>query len=190
MDRDLIRLSKTISHALRHEPWLYELEPDEEGWVPLADLLAALRQGRAGWARLGEDDLARLIAQSDKRRFELCGGRIRALYGHSLPGRLLKRPAAPPAVLYHGTTLPALDAIRREGLRPMGRQYVHLSVDEPTARQVAGRKRGRPVILTVRAAEAGRHGVHFYGGNELVWLADAIPPQFITFPAEPDEAAD
>ena len=27
-------LSKTISHALRHEPWLYELELDDEGWTP------------------------------------------------------------------------------------------------------------------------------------------------------------
>ncbi len=187
MRLDLTRLSKTVSHALRHAPWLYELEPDEEGWVPVDDLLAALRQERPAWRQLSADDLARLIARSDKRRFELRDGRIRALYGHSLPGKLLKWPAAPPPVLFHGTALPALDAIRREGLRPMRRQYVHLSVDEPTARQVAGRKRGRPVILTIRAAEAHRHGVRFYGGNELVWLADAIPPRFIIFPADNGE---
>jgi len=32
---DLVRLSKTVAHALRHEPWLYELELDEEGWTPV-----------------------------------------------------------------------------------------------------------------------------------------------------------
>lgn len=29
------RLSRLVSHALRHEPWIYELELDDEGWVPI-----------------------------------------------------------------------------------------------------------------------------------------------------------
>jgi putative RNA 2'-phosphotransferase len=28
-------LSEVFSHALRHEPWLYELELDDEGWASL-----------------------------------------------------------------------------------------------------------------------------------------------------------
>lgn len=36
-------LSKTVSHALRHEPWLYELELDDEGWVAVSQLLESLR---------------------------------------------------------------------------------------------------------------------------------------------------
>ncbi len=39
---DYNRLSKTISHALRHEPWIYELELDSEGWVPVSQLLESL----------------------------------------------------------------------------------------------------------------------------------------------------
>ena len=35
-------VSRVISHALRHEPWLYELELDDAGWVPVAALLTAL----------------------------------------------------------------------------------------------------------------------------------------------------
>ena len=35
----LERLSKEISYALRHAPWEYELEMDEEGLVPIAQLL-------------------------------------------------------------------------------------------------------------------------------------------------------
>jgi len=31
MNDDMDTLSKAVSHALRHEPWLYELEQDEEG---------------------------------------------------------------------------------------------------------------------------------------------------------------
>lgn len=47
---ELRRLSRTVAHALRHEPWLYELEMDEAGWVPVEQLLDALRSKRQGGA--------------------------------------------------------------------------------------------------------------------------------------------
>ncbi len=174
-----VRLSKAVAHALRHAPWIYELEPDDEGWVLVDDLLIALRQRRGMWHKLTGDDLASVIAASDKRRYEIQHGRIRALYGHSLPGKLAKIPAAPPDILFHGTSERVLAAILEEGLKPMGRQYVHLSVDEATARQVGKRKQGQVVILGIRAATAHRKGVVFYEGNEMVWLADFVPPEFI-----------
>ena len=43
MDR-LTELSKEISYALRHALWEYELEMDEEGWVPIEQLLDALHR--------------------------------------------------------------------------------------------------------------------------------------------------
>ena len=36
-----VQLSKTVSHALRHEPWLYELELDDDGWVSVEAMLGA-----------------------------------------------------------------------------------------------------------------------------------------------------
>ena len=82
-----IVLSKTVSHALRHEPWVYELELDDAGWVPVDDLLRSLRDMRR-WRHVERDDLTRMIASSAKRRYEIDGDRIRALYGHSVPGRI------------------------------------------------------------------------------------------------------
>src|SRR5947209_10411353 len=41
VDENLTRLSKTISHALRHKPADYGLTLDSEGWVPVPALLAA-----------------------------------------------------------------------------------------------------------------------------------------------------
>ena len=38
MHHDLIQLSKTISHALRHAPEQYGLTLDSEGWVATQDL--------------------------------------------------------------------------------------------------------------------------------------------------------
>jgi len=176
---DLIKLSRAISHALRHEPWLYELELDEAGWVSVETLLAALRTESRSWSSVSEADLAQMIAQSDKKRYELREGRIRALYGHSTPLRLLLQAAKPPPVLYHGTSPEAAGKIRGEGLRPMGRQYVHLSIDTATAVQVGRRKSSRPVILRVNARAAHNNGVAFYHGNDAVWLADIVPPSFI-----------
>lgn len=44
-----VDLSRAVSHALRHEPWLYELELDDEGWVPVEQLLTALREKGGDW---------------------------------------------------------------------------------------------------------------------------------------------
>ena len=41
---DPTSISRAVSHALRDEPWVYELELDAEGWAGLAPPLSALRQ--------------------------------------------------------------------------------------------------------------------------------------------------
>jgi putative RNA 2'-phosphotransferase len=174
-----IDLSRTISHALRHEPWLYELELDDAGWVSVDALLAALRAEKPSWEAVSEADLSQMMADAEKQRFEMSDGKFRALYGHSTPQKLAREPAEPPSVLFHGTAPKTVALIRKEGLRPMGRQYVHLSVDTATATQVGRRKATDPVILRIRAGEAHSAGVPFYRGNDLVWLADAIAPAFI-----------
>lgn len=179
MHRNELHLSRTISHALRHEPWIYELELDAEGWVNLEKLLRALRGQRQDWNLISERDIVHLIEATDKQRFELRAGRIRALYGHSTPQRLLKEPGRPPAVLYHGTSSEMFELILVEGLRPMNRQYVHLSVDRSTALKVGKRKSSCPLVLKVDAAHAYDAGVVFYKGNDHVWLADTVPPAFL-----------
>lgn len=181
MNAQLLRqLSKAASHALRHEPWLYELELDAEGWVAAGDLLSALRSEHPEWASLSEGDLAEMISQSEKQRHELLHGRIRALYGHSTPQRLLKEQCAPPGVLYHGTAPATAARIKAEGLKPMSRQYVHLSADVATAKQVGRRKASGPVVLTIEAGSAHAAGVAFYRGNDHVWLADFVPTNFVS----------
>jgi len=178
-NQSLQELSRTVSHALRHEPWLYELELDAQGWVPVEDLLQALRLQRPEWSDLALSDVEDMIKRSDKQRHELRAHRIRARYGHSVTGKLAMTLACPPPVLYHGTSPGAVTLILKEGLLPMKRQYVHLSGDQETALAVGQRKATHPVILCVAANDAYNHGIHFYVGNVHVWLADPIPPQFI-----------
>lgn len=178
---EYVRLSKLVAYALRHAPRKFDLRLDEEGWVPVEDLLASLRR-RGRWQDLDVKDLQEMILSSEKKRFEMAGGKIRALYGHSGPRRVVKEPAFPPKILFHGTARRFLPSIREEGLLPRGRQYVHLSVDVPTALQVGRRHDSRPVILKVFAEKAWAAGVRFYQGNDQVWLADAVPVGYLEFP--------
>lgn len=179
---DFIGISRAVSHALRHEPWLYELELDGEGWTSVQSLLCALRSQVTEWSNLQVIDLEEMIRSSSKKRHELKGDQIRAFYGHSVPGKLRKTPALPPVVLYHGTSPDLVDIILDEGLKPMGRQYVHLSVDQAIAREVGKRKSSEPVILVIHAAQANQEGCMFYEGNDKVWLADYVPASAITAP--------
>jgi len=181
---DYKRLSKTIAYALRHAPAEYGLELDEEGWVQVKDLLAALRPRRREWQTLTQDDLVMMVERASKSRYELQDGRIRALYGHSVPNRIPKEPSEPPEILYHGTSPEAVNIILAEGLKPMQRQYIHLAADQETAHRVGSRKSSRPVLLKIHALEAHRAGIAFYHGNDETWLADIVPPQFIERPID------
>ncbi len=190
MPINLVRLSKTISHALRHAPEQYGLTLDEEGWTPIAELLVALRHHRREWRNISVRDLETMIEQADKQRYEIHGDRIRACYGHSVSARIKKTPGSPPDVLYHGTSPRALPYILRDGLRPMNRQYVHLSADEHTAYLVGSRHAPEPVILRIDARAAHAAEIRFYHGNDDIWLADTIPPQFILSPTPPPDEAE
>jgi putative RNA 2'-phosphotransferase len=61
----------------------------------------------------------------------------------------------------------------------MGRQFVHLSADQETARRVGARHGARPVVLVVDAAAAAAAGIVFRHGNEDTWLADEVPARFL-----------
>ena len=179
MNNEYQKLSKTISYALRHHPEEFGLTLDSEGYVPISALLDALGQRVERWKSLQESDIVEIMKQAEKQRFEIRDGKIRALYGHSVADTMEHEKAVPPVILYHGTTPQAMQAIRLSGLKPMKRQFVHLSADIETARQVALRRTNHPVILRVVASEAYRQGIKFYLGNEMIWLAEPIPTKYI-----------
>ena len=87
----------------------------------------------------------------------------------------------PPEILYHGTIAAALAAIRVEGLSRRARHHVHLSPSAQEARRV-GARRGRPVVLTVRAGAMAQAGLLFYRSDNGVWLTEHVPPAFIMRP--------
>lgn len=174
-------LSKEISYALRHRPEQYGIDLDEQGWASIEVLILALRK-QERFKDVSIDDIEEMIACSQKKRHEIQGGRIRALYGHSVGERINKEALMPPDILYHGTAHKYLASISAEGLVSKNRQYVHLSEDVATAILVGKRRDTNPVVLTVDTRRAWGDGVPFYFGGDGIWLADGIPPGYINFP--------
>jgi putative RNA 2'-phosphotransferase len=170
----VVKVSKFLSRHLRHEPGRLGLELEPGGWVVVDELLAACA---ARGVALSRAELDEVVARNDKSRFafDAAGTRIRASQGHSVPVDLGLMPVAPPSRLFHGTGEGRVDAILRDGLRPMGRHHVHLSSDEGTARRV-GARHGRPVVLEVDAGDLAAAGHVFLRSDNGVWLTDAVPP--------------
>lgn len=190
--RQAVKLSKLMSVALRHDPAAFEMELNQDGWVGFETLVRAITD-RPGWGWVQADHIRQVVETSDKQRFEIKDTMIRARYGHSRAARPTYPVVTPPTLLYHGTPRHNLAAIRRDGLRAMSRQYVHLSATPEMALQVGQRRDSQPAaLLTVRAAEAHAAGVVFgapalasapTGHQNDVYLVETVPPEFIDFPA-------
>jgi putative RNA 2'-phosphotransferase len=129
--------------------------------------------------------LLQIVATSDKQRFALdpSGQRIRANQGHSVDVDLKLEPVEPPAILFHGTAVTNVAAIRAAGLTPQERQHVHLSPDAETATKV-GSRHGKPVVLRVQSGRMWAAGTTFYRSANGVWLTLAVAPEFIAFPTD------
>lgn len=175
MDERLIHLSKTLAYVLRHRPDAVGLELDSAGWVDIRVLIGSMTD--AGHI-IDEADLDRIVTGSDKKRYEVQAGRMRAAQGHSIDVDLGLDPKVPPAVLYHGTVDRFLEAIRADGLRAGARTHVHLSADVSTARQV-GKRRGVPVVLEIDAKRMHAEGHVFLLASNGVWLVDHVSPGYI-----------
>lgn len=171
-EKETTRLSKRLARHLRHDPAALGLTLAPGGWVAVDTLLGALSITRS--------ELDEVVEKNTKRRFAFdeTGTRIRASQGHSVAVDLDLPDATPPDVLYHGTVAKFLDAIFREGLRPMKRHAVHLSATPDTARTV-GARRGKPVLLRVDAAAMAAAGHAFQVSANGVWLTASVPPSHL-----------
>jgi putative RNA 2'-phosphotransferase len=174
------KLSRFLSLVLRHQPEIIGITLSEDGWTNVDELIAAInRHGQA----LDFETLEHVVETNDKKRFAFSddGEMIRANQGHSVEVNLGYQPTPPPVILYHGTVARFLPGIRENGIQKGQRHHVHLSATLDVAITV-GKRRGQPLILTVRAKEMHDAGHHFHISANGVWLTDLVPPQFIEFP--------
>lgn len=171
-----VQLSKTLAYVLRHNPAAAGLELDDFGWVGVDQLIDGMnRNGHT----ITEADLDSIVNQSDKKRYEVLDGRIRAAQGHSVPVNLDLKPSTPPAELFHGTVDRFVPGIREQGLVKGQRAHVHLSAESETAATV-GARRGRPVILTIDSDQMSTDGHEFFVAANGVWLTEHVPARYIS----------
>ncbi|MEO3406403.1 RNA 2'-phosphotransferase [Mucilaginibacter sp. CAU 1740] len=176
-EKETTNLSKFLSLVLRHKPEEIGITLDEQGWVPVDELLDKLnKSGRP----VTFDVLQHIVDTNAKKRFAFNDDKlkIRASQGHSVEVELGYEPQTPPDVLYHGTGEKSVESIMQSGLEKRTRQHVHLSSDINTAINV-GSRHGKPVVLIVAAGEMYKQGYPFYLSENKVWLTDAAPAAFI-----------
>ncbi len=146
--------------------------------MDIASLIAAAAKASK---QLDRDLIETVVATSDKKRFAISrdGLRIRAVQGHSTKSVDIDyAEQVPPDFLYHGTATRFLNSIRKEGLLPGSRQYVHLSQDEQAATAV-GQRHGKPAVLKIKALSMHEQGFKFYQAENGVWLTLQVPVAFI-----------
>lgn len=172
LSKRLNKKGRFLSLILRHNPEKIGIKLDDGGWASTTSISQALD--------ITLDEIKIIVASNNKKRFALseCLSKIRASQGHSIPVDLGLVSQTPPEVLYHGTVPVSITGIMHQGIDKMTRNHVHLSQDIETATQVA-KRRGKPVILHIRAKDMHDDGIPFYLSENNVWLTDSVPPLYI-----------
>ena len=168
-DKELIKKGKYLSFLLRHDT---EYTFDENGYREVSDLIK-----NHGYTR---SELEEIVSTNDKQRYEFnkYHTKIRARQGHSIDVNVDLKETTPPDTLYHGTATRFLDSIYKDGIKKMSRNYVQLSQNIETAKEV-GARHGSPVILEVNTKQMTIDGIKFYLSNNNVWLTDYVSPDYI-----------
>jgi len=180
------RVSKYISYLLRHNP--EDLKMDNEGFVQLDELLSKVK---TRYPMADRKLLMSIVHESDKKRFQIVGGKMRALYGHTIDLNMNLREDEQVMVLYHGTTPQAVRDIMKTGLKPMRRRWVHLSPTKEIALEVGKRRTRTPAILEIDVLKARSNGIKFYKATEKEYLCQYVPAKYIRMCArtrEPEQS--
>ena len=174
--KTLNEISKLIALVLRHKPGELGLTMDSHGWVETKALIEKLNERQP----FDMEMLEEIVRTDNKQRYSFNPDktRIRANQGHSIPVDLELLPQTPPNVLYHGTATRFSGMIDQQGLKPMQRQYVHLSDRLETAVNV-GKRHGAPLVYVIDAEAMQKAGYVFYCSENGVWLTDSVPPEYL-----------
>lgn len=172
------QMSKFLSLILRHHPEVIGISLDAHGWADVHDLLTGINADPHRF--ITRPLLETIVAKDEKGRYSFNSDhtKIRANYGHSIPVDLELEAAIPPKILYHGTAQQFVSSISKQGLLPMDRLYVHLSIDIPTATKVAMRH-GKPVIYQIHTQEMRADGYCFYQSPNGIWLTKRVPVKYL-----------
>ena len=168
-------VSKLMSYILRHNPGEYGLKLGDEGYVDLTAFINAINKKHPDVTWFEINDAVHNF--KDKRRFEISGDKIRALHGHTVKSNIHYKPCKAPKVLLHGTTDKAWELIKNEGLKPMAREYVHLTDDMIMAITIGNRYVGNVVVLKV---DTSKIPGDIYNSENGIFLTKRVPKEALS----------
>lgn len=176
-DRD-VRLSKSMSYALRHGASQMGLQMGTDGFLFVEDLLA-----HPQFHSYSLEDVERVVATNDKQRFKLCthpeDGRlqIRANQGHSVQVVDLElKPVMAgspdcPAEAVHGSYLRNWSSIQQQGLSRMKRTHIHLARGLPGEDAIiSGMRKDCDLAVFIDVPKALADGIKFFWSENDVLL--------------------
>ncbi|HVO84857.1 MAG TPA: RNA 2'-phosphotransferase [Syntrophobacteria bacterium] len=173
----LRELARIIDYILYHRPDEFGLFPDEDGSLPVKELMWALHE-EPGWTYVRPTHLKELAYSGLRVNFSVDDAHIRP----EAPSPIRPTVTAPPRFLFHGARRQAYQAVLEHGLRPGGRGHVALASTEEMALRIGSRRDAKPVLLTVEAARAHEAGHQFLRCGELLYLVRELPALFLAGP--------
>ncbi|WP_048055377.1 RNA 2'-phosphotransferase [Pyrococcus sp. NA2] len=165
-----------MAYILRHDPWSFGLSPDEEGFVEIDELVNAVRKV---YPWVTEEFIRDIVERDEKERYEIRGNKIRARYGHSYPVNLKHEEDLESKILYHGTIRENLEGIMKEGIKPMKRQFVHLSLNYEDAYNTGRRHGSNVVVLLIDAECLRKKGLKILKAGKKVRIVKHVPVECI-----------
>ena len=186
-DTELERIGRTMAGALRHFPERFDLGMDEQGFVNIRQLIAALKgqNRRLHWLR--PHHLIAIVETDAKGRYQISNDLIRATYGHSIELDLRLPTDDIPEELYYPTTQEEADIILETGLKPSDRKLVHLSKTYQDAFNAGSVRTDDPVILAIDATGAIEAGYEIGKAGKTVYLTKEVPAEYLGRAEESEE---
>jgi putative RNA 2'-phosphotransferase len=183
-------LEKLLFYALGVAPDEFGLWPDEEGFVPLKEVIGALR-AEAGFKGIVENQVREAVGLAlSQGPLEIEGAAIRVKPGLAETPKPEPAPKGQPKLLYIGLKPQAWPHAAQQGLKPKpGQSRLRLFSSKERAQEVAARFVPEPVVVAVNRALAEKDGTEFLLAGQL-YLAGSVPPAALFGPPvkEPAEA--
>ena len=173
---NIISKGKKLAWLLRHDKDAFDSGfIDSNGWRSVKVLCKVY-----GYT---PELLDKIVETNNKQRYEYNEDKtkIRAKQGHSIPVDVgLKEVEIDQfnPYLYHGTSSRFIEDIKKEGLKPQSRQYVHLSPDEKTATDVGKRHGAETYIIRIDAYKMQEDGIKIYISNNGVYNVKYVDPKY------------
>jgi len=184
--RKVDSLSRLMNYMLGKRPDEFGLVPNANGYVPVKELLKAIRE-EPGSGYVRESHVREVLLHDTDAVFEMSGRNIRSRNRSFAPVEKERHCEPPSKTLFKGVKRKAYPFILKAGLLRGSQEHIVLTADKDLAIRIAHRSEQNPIMLEIRAGAAHENGIAFYPFGHSLYLADEVPVQFISGPPLPKE---